>query len=254
MSDTEPEGDPDPEFVGAGRCADGWVAVVHTADGFDHAAVFPEIGALWGRYEETAERILVGVPVGLREGGEEPRPPEPLARDLLGERASAVVPAPVREATRKRRHATATRVNERKTGRRLSKRAHELAGYIAEVDSLLGAIPEARDVVAESHPELCFRALAGEPLSYDGETAAGYAERLRVLAAFDPDAPVDVVNASEATGGHRVRVADVIDATALALTARPGPSELRSLPPEPPLDPEGLPMRMLYRSETPLSG
>lgn len=252
MSESETETEGERQYVGAGRCPDGWVAVVHTASGFDHASVFPEVGALWGRYEETADRILVPVPVGLREGGEEPRPPEPLVRDLLGDRAEAVVHAPVREATRKRRHATATRVNERKTGRRLSKRAHELAGYIAEVDSLLGAIPEAREVVAESHPELCFRALAGEPLSYDPGTAAGYAERLRVLAAFDADAPVDVVNASEATGGHEVRVADVIDATVLALTARPGPGELRSLPPEPSLDPEGLPMRMLYRSERPL--
>jgi predicted RNase H-like nuclease len=241
------------QYVGAGRCPDGWVAVVHTVDGFDHAEVFPEMGALWGRYEEVAERILVGIPVGLREGGEEPRPPEPLACEVLGPRASAVVAAPVREATRKRRHATATRVNERKTGRSLSKRAHELAGYIAEVDSLLGAIPEAREVIAESHPELCFRALAGDPLSYDGRTAAGYAERLRILAAFDDDAPVDVVNASEATGGHTVRVADVIDTTVLALTARPGPGELRSLPADPPLDPEGLPMRMLYRSGRPLS-
>lgn len=250
MSETATE--EERQYVGAGRCPDGWVAVVHTADGFDHAAVFPEVGALWGRYEETAERVLVGVPVGLREGGAEPRPPEPLAREVLGPRASAVVPAPVREATLKRRHATATRVNERKTGRRLSKRAHDLAGYIAEVDSLLGAIPEAREVIVESHPELCFRALAEDTLSYDGRTAAGYAERLRVLAAFDADAPVDVVNASEATGGHEVRVADVIDATALALTARPGPGEFRSLPADPPLDPEGLPMRMCYRSERPL--
>jgi predicted RNase H-like nuclease len=228
------------------------VAVVHTAEGFDHAAVFPEVGALWGRYEDAADRILVDVPIGLRDGGEEPRPPEPLARALLGDRAEAIVHAPVREATRKRRHATATRANERKTGRPLSERAHELAGYIAEVDSLLGAIPEAREVVAESHSELCFRAFAGEPLSHDGHTAAGYAERLRTLAAFDSDAPVDVVNASEATGGHGVRVADVTDATALALTARPGPGELRSLPEDPSLDPEGLPMRMRYRSETPL--
>jgi predicted RNase H-like nuclease len=240
-------------FVGTALCADGWVAVVHRASGFDHAAVFAEFGALWGRYEETAEHIAVPVPVGLSERGEEPRPPDRLARELLGPRRSAVYDAPVREATRKQRFQTASRVNERKAGRRLAREAFDEAAAVAEVDELLSAIPEARPVVMEAHPELCFRAFRGEPLEYDGRTAAGYAERLRTLAEFDPDAPVDVVAASEATGGHDVAVADVLDATALALTVRPGEGELRSLPEDPPDDPEGLPMRMVYRAASELS-
>jgi predicted RNase H-like nuclease len=239
--------------VGTALCADGWVAVVHRGDGFDHAAVFAEFGALWGRYEEAAEHIAVPVPVGLRERGEEPRPPDRLARELLGPRRSAVYDAPVREATRKQRYQTASRVNERKAGRRLAREAFDEAAAVAEIDELLSAIPEARPVVMEAHPELCFRAFRGEPLEYDGRTAAGYAERLRTLAEFDPDAPVDVVAASEATGGHDVAVADVLDATGLALTVRPGEGELRSLPEDPPTDSEGLPMRMVYRSGTALS-
>ncbi len=235
-------------FVGTGLCADGWVAVVHVADGFDHAGVFDEFGALWGRYEDSADRIAVPVPVGLHERGEEPRPPERLARELLGPRRSAVYDAPVREATRKQRYQTASRVNERKAGRGLTREAFADAGAVAEVDELLSAIPEAPPIVVEAHPELCFRAFRGEPLEYDGRTAAGYAERLRTLAAFDSNAPVDVVAAAEATGGHEVAVADVLDATALALTVRPGEGELRSLPEDPPTDPEGLPMRMVYRS------
>lgn len=240
-------------FVGAGLCADGWVAVVHRADGFDHAEVFTEFGALWGRYEEVAERIAVSVPVGLIEAGEELRPPERLARELIGPRRVAVYDAPVREATRKQRYKTASRVNERKAGRALSREAFAEAVAIAEVDELLAAIPEARPVVVESHPELCFRAFRGEPLSYDRETAAGYAERLRTLADFDADAPVDVVTAAEATGGHAVTVADVLDVTALALTVRPGEGDIHSLPADPPTDPQGLPMRMVYRAETPLT-
>lgn len=240
-------------FVGAGLCGDGWVAVVHREDGFDHAGVFAEFGALWGRYEEVAARIAVSVPVGLHEGGGDPRPPERLAREVLGPRRIAVYDAPVREATRKQRYKTASRVNERKTGRGLSREAFDEAAAVAEVDELLAAIPEARPIVVESHPELCFRAFRGDTLERDRETAAGYAERLRTLAGFDADAPVDVVTASEATGGHPVIVADVLDATALALTVRPGAGTLHSLPADPPTDPKGLPMRMVYRAETALS-
>jgi predicted RNase H-like nuclease len=239
-------------YVGADRCPAGWLSVAYTTAGFDHASVFEEVGPLWGRYEETAARVLIAVPIGLREAGEEPRVPDERARALLGPLSGTVVDPPVREATRKQRYATANRVHERKTGRPLSRTSYDRSGAIAEVDSLLGAIPEARDLFLEAHPELCFRAFAGDPLEQPKTTAAGYAERLRTLAEFDPDAPVDVVSAAEATGGREVRVHDVLDATALGLSARPGPGELRSLPDSPEHDAEGLPMRTHYRSETPL--
>jgi predicted RNase H-like nuclease len=44
----------------------------------------------------------------------------------------------------------------------------------------------------------------------------------------------------------------VLDALALAYTARPGPDELRSLPSDPPTDAEGLPMAIHYRAAEPL--
>ena len=106
--------------------------------------------------------------------------------------------------------------------------------------------------VVESRPEVCFRAFAGEPLEHAPAYAGGYAERLRTLAGYDRDAPPIVQTVAEAVAGHEVTVATVLDATVLAYTATPGPGALRSLPPEPPTDACGLPMRVAYRSETPL--
>ena len=106
--------------------------------------------------------------------------------------------------------------------------------------------------VVESRPEVCFRAFAGEPLEHAPAYAGGYAERLRTLAGYDRDAPPIVRTVAEAVAGHEVTVATVLDATVLAYTATPGPGALRSLPPEPPTDACGLPMRVAYRSETPL--
>ena len=48
-------------------------------------------------------------------------------------------------------------------------------------------------------------------------------------------------------------VDDVLDTVALAYTARPGPGKLRSLPPDPPTDTEGLPTRIVYRASAPLT-
>lgn len=238
-------------YVGADWAGGSWLAVAFSGEGFEEATVFEEVGDLWYRHED-AERVLADVPIGLIEEGEDERAADRLAREVLGPRAAAVFTPPVREATRKQRYAAANRVNERKTGRGLSKQAFAISGAIAAVDELLQEFPEARGVVREAHPEVCFRAFAGEPLERSKTTAAGYAERMRTLAEFDPDAPPVVQKTAEATAGHEVAVDDVLDAVALGYTARPGPGELRTLPPDPPTDATGLPMEMVYRAEEPL--
>ncbi|MEF8853482.1 MAG: DUF429 domain-containing protein [Haloarculaceae archaeon] len=242
----------DPLYVGVDWAGGPWMTVVFDASGFDHAAVFPEVGDLWARYEERAERVLVDVPIGLHESGEAGRECDALARGVLGPQSGSVVTPPVREATRKRRYPAAKRVNERKTGRSLSREAFAVSDAVAAVDELLQNVPEARPAFVESHPEVCFRAFAGEPLEHAKRYAAGYAERMRTLAGYDRDAPPAVQAAAEATGGHEVGVDDVLNATVLAYTAYPGPGDLYSLPPDPPTDPQGLPMRVVYRNETPL--
>lgn len=233
--------------------ADGvWFAVAFDREGFDRAAVFEEIGDLWVRYEETAERILVDVPIGLVESGENGRRCDDRARSVLGPMAETVVTPPVREATRKRRYPAAQRVNERKVGRGISERAFELSDAITAVDELLQNVPEARAAFAESHPEVCFRAFAGDPLEHDKAFAAGYAERMRTLARYDHDAPPTVQAAAAATEGHEVAVQSVLDAVVLAYTAAPTGGELRTLPEDPETDPQGLSMGIAYRADTPL--
>jgi len=241
-----------PLYVGVDWAGGSWLAVAFDRSGFAGADVFPGIGDCWVAYEERAERVLVDVPIGLVEEGEDGRECDELAREVLGPRSRSVFTPPVREATRKRRYPAAKRVNERRAGRGLSKQAFAISDGIAAVDELLQNVPEARAVFAESHPEVCFRAFAGEPLEYSKRYAGGYAERMRTLANYDRDAPPAVQAAAAATGGHEVAVDDVLDAVVLAYTARPGDGELRSLPPDPPTDPKGLPMEIVYRSDAPL--
>jgi predicted RNase H-like nuclease len=244
----------EPLYVGVDRASGSWRVVAFDRSGFESAGVFAEIGDLWTRYEDRAERVRVDVPVGLVEEGEAERRCDALAREVLGSQSASVFTPPVREATRKRRYPAAKRVNERKADRGLSKQAFAISDAIAAVDELLQNVPEARDAFVESHPEVCFRAFAGEPLDHSKRTAGGYAERMRILANYDHDAPPTVQAAASSAGDSDVRVDDVLDAVALAYTARPGSGELRSLPPDPPTDAEGFPLRMLYRAEDALDG
>jgi predicted RNase H-like nuclease len=239
-------------YLGVDWSSGSWFAVAFGPDGFEGATVYDEIGGLWAVYDERARRVLVDIPIGLIEDGEEGRACDDLARDVLGPRSASVFTPPVREATRKRRYPAAQRVNERKSGRGLSKQAFAISDAVVAVDELLRNVPEARAAFAESHPEVCFRALSGEPLEHSKKKAGGYAERMRTLAEFDPEAAPVVQAAAEAAGGADVAVDDILDAVVLAYAARPGPGEIHSLPPDPPTDPKGLPMRIVYRATEPL--
>jgi predicted RNase H-like nuclease len=242
----------EPLYVGVDRSDGGWVAVAFTGEGFDHASVFGGIGECWAAYEERARRMLVGVPIGLVESGEPDRRCDDLARSVLGERSTSIPTPPVREATRKQRYSTANRVHKRKSGQELSEAAFALSDSLARVDELLQELPEAAAVIRESHPEVCFRAFAGESLSHPKRTAGGYAERMRVLAHYDRDAAPTVQKAAQAMSDSAVTVDDVLDAVALAYTAQPGDGELYTLPSEPPRDATGLPMEIVYRAASPL--
>lgn len=240
-----------PFTLGTTWTGERWVAVGFAGRSVDGCAVFDELGDLWVEYGDDADRILLDVPVGLPED-EPTRRCDELARAVLGPRADALPSPPVREAVRKRRFAAAERVHRRHTGADLSEAGFALAPAIVAVEDLLSEAGAARRVLVESHPELCFRAFADEPLSHPRTVAAGYAERLRTLASFDRDAPPTVQRAAEDTAGEAVSVADVLDAVALAYTARPGEADLRSLPPSPPADAQGRPMRLAYRRAAPL--
>ena len=239
-------------YVGVTWGDGGWLAVAFTADGYEETTVFDGIGECWAAYEEEARRILVDVPIGLVGSGDPVRECDRLARAALGPRSETVVDPPVREATRKHRYSTANRVHERKTDTGLDEAAFELREGIAMCDELLQEIPEAAAVIRSAHPEVCFRAFAGEPLAHDPSTAAGYAERMRTLAGHDRDAPPVVQKVASATEGHDVTVADVLDAVVLAYTARPGSGTLYTLPPEPPADANGRPVEFVYRASAPL--
>jgi predicted RNase H-like nuclease len=239
-------------YVGSVAREGRWLAVAYTTEGFDHAAVFDGVGELWTRYEESADRIAIDVPIGL-ETASAPRPNERAARRVLGERGDAVVPAPVREAAKKHRYRAANRVHERKTGSELPRRAFERAPTVAAVDEFLGAIDDARPVFLEAHPELCYSAFAGDVPSEPPDVASGYAERMRALAEFDRDAPPTVQSVAEATTGFRIPIPAILDAVALGLTACPGTGSLRSLPEEPATDERGLQMAYVYRAGAALS-
>jgi predicted RNase H-like nuclease len=97
----------------------------------------------------------------------------------------------------------------------------------------------------EAHPELLFRGLAGGPMTHPKHTRDGFAERMTILQLFEPGAKTLIAAAFLAHGGFDAARDDVVDAFILAMCAQ-HPGRLRTVPEDPPADPKGLPMQMVY--------
>ncbi|GAB4313447.1 MAG: DUF429 domain-containing protein [Promethearchaeota archaeon] len=247
--------------AGADGCAGGWVVAVVEPEGRLFLSTTPKLSgfleAAWSEEPGRPVRLLADVPIGLPTLGE-PRACDREARRLLGRpRSSSVFPVPCRRAIYAGSYEEARDVNRRTCGKGVSKQAWNLAPKVREVDALMRSDPRARSAVRESHPELAFWALAGErPMRHYKKTPEGRSERLGVLAEF---AGVEFATRLEALArggvGHLEKAKqgpkpapaldDVLDAAALAITARQAPGGVAPVPDPPERDELGLPAEMV---------
>jgi predicted RNase H-like nuclease len=157
--------------------------------------------------------VAVDIPIGLAPDG--PRRADVEARRQLGPRRSSVFPAPVRTVLGAASYEEACALSRAACGKAISKQLFNILPKIREVDALVTPLRQQR--VFEMSPELSLAVLAGAPMHHAKTTAAGRAERLRVLG--------DVFGREEIA--HHLRRApagarsdDVLDAFAGAWTAR----------------------------------
>ena len=257
------------EFVGVDWSSGAWVAVAYSNDrDSPEAFVSEEIPEVWEEYGESASRIVVDVPIGLCEPsestecgcvvdseGELSRECDDLGRSAIGSRYRSVFTAPCREAARLAadgaEHAEVSAVNRSVTGKGLTQQAANIAVGIVDVEELLLDVGDSTCLV-EGHPEVCFRAFNGEELTHSKKTALGVDERLSALEMVPEYSTGDWRRVAQQLNGTEFTIGmdDVLDAFVLALTACAPDEEYRRLPENPPEDARGLPMQMVYRSET----
>jgi len=233
--------------VGVNGSRAGWLAVALDDSGDWDTQLFPTIDALWADYHRAA-LILVDIPIGLPDENAPQRECDRKARRALSpHRHNSIFPPPSRAALAAAEYEKASDINERITGRRLTKQAWNLAPKIREMDQLLRLNPRARALIRESHPELCFWALNGEqPLPQSKREADGQAARERLLAEVYPDARIILRVARARFRSSDVRAHDILDALVLAVTAALGHNDLHSLPESPPRDAYWLPQEIVY--------
>lgn len=233
-------------FVGVDGCKAGWFAVCIAGDGVWSHGVFDSAASLFARYR-TASRILIDTQIGLVDEGVAGRRCESEGRKLLGPaRRSSIFVAPSRRALAARTYPEASGINQRATGRKLSKQTWWIMAKIREVDELLRSNSEARDNFFEVNVELLFWALnRSQPMGHYKKTAQGFSERMELLNHWytqSADLYEDVLSSYLRKDVSRD---DIVDATAAAVSSFIANGRLREVPAERQVDSFGLPMRMV---------
>lgn len=159
--------------------------------------------------------IAVDIPIGLLDdpipGG---RPCDRIARSMLGwPRRNSVFSPSARPAL----GAASYREAIRRNGQGMSQEAFRIMPKIREVDEVLMPADQAR--VYEGHPELAFMRLAGAPIIEPKRKDAGRRRRLALLES-NLGLAIDLDDIRDSLGRQIVAADDVLDATALTLTAR----------------------------------
>ena len=233
-------------FIGVDGCKKGWFAV-KLKDGDEwEARVFQDIGALWAEFTD-ASVILIDVPIGLKEFGVEERECDVQARKLLGRgRASSVFRPPCRKAVYSSM-GQASDVNFKVNGKYLPRQTLNILRKIREMDQFLSVHKSARAVIRETHPEICFWALAGHrPMKHRKRKERGFLERKAVLEYAFPSSKGIIEDALKTYKRKDLAKDDILDALAAAITAKMGFGGFSTIPGIPQVDSKGLPMEMVY--------
>lgn len=229
----------DTTVMGVDACKRGWIGIV-LSDGNVDALFARTIGELVNQAREHAPitAVAIDIPIGLPDVG--PRQADLLARPFVGPRSASVFLTPVRTALTTDDYKQAVLLNQQHTGgKRISAQAFSLRTKIREVDAWL---PSAAIRIAETHPEVCFAAMAGKPVPYTKKTWAGAELRRQLLAQAGIRLPSEL-----GTAGREAAFDDVLDATAAAWTAtRITTGTARSLPDPPEVFGDGIPSAIWY--------
>jgi predicted RNase H-like nuclease len=212
--------------TGVDACRDGWAGVELAAGETDGGAGLVTVriaGSLAELLADAAAGQVVGIdmPLGLLASGW--RTADQEARRRLGPRRSSIFAIPPAAVWQQPDYHAALAECRRLTGQGFSIQAWGLRGKLLEAGEYRR---RGRQRLYEVHPELSFSCLAGAPLPESKHRPAGQALRRSVLAAAGLDIPDDPA--------WRRATADVLDAAAVAWTARRIAAGQATVLPDPP--------------------
>lgn len=106
--------------------------------------------------------------------------------------------------------------------------------------------PQARTKIRETHPEVCFRALAGKPIIHPKKREEGFRERLTILSKYLPGAEQVISGTLACFKRKEVMPDDILDSMVAAITACFEKKRQVCLPKNAEFDKAGRAMEIVY--------
>ena len=196
------------EVVGFDAWKRGWVGIRLAGGRYAGSSVHEDFASAVGAYPSAAV-ITVDMPLGLASEVEWSRAADVAAAQFVGPRRSSVFAMPPQVVLEAGSHEAAVALCRSRSQKGVSIQAYGLRAKLFEVN----IVGESDERIYEVHPEVCFRAMAGEPLAYGKKGWAGVMLRRRLLHDAGVCPPEDVGLASD------VPPDDILDAAAAAWSA-----------------------------------
>lgn len=200
--------------VGIDGCDGGWMTAILSGDRLSIERYNSIEDAL--KANKSADKFIIDIPIGLGDSREEAlHRPENAARKILKGKTSSIFPVPFRCVARAKTVAEAWN---------LSKTLNAGANYMTmgireavnEIDTFLQENEAWKNVLIESHPEVCFALLnEGKPIMEKKTQDQGIEKRMEILEKHG----IDRISVSRHPLFAKYRD-DVVDAVCLALIGR----------------------------------
>jgi predicted RNase H-like nuclease len=222
------------KVVGACAFAHGWVGVVLRDGKFDRAMLAPSLYDLITRSSGITV-FGVGCPLGMLP--DRWRAADILAADYVGPRRGHLFRVAPLLVWQEADFAAAVKLCREITGHRLSRQSWGMRPKIQEANALWARHP---GLLLEAHPEVSFRAMAGQPLQAAKQTWIGQAIRRELLADNGIVLPKQLGPAGQAPPD------DLLDAAAVAWTTHRKATAAASSHPDPPEQHNGSAIAIWY--------
>lgn len=238
----------DGQYVGIDGCRNGWIVAI-LDNGNLRIEKYKTVLDIMREFP-TADAYLIDMVIGLPERIEEAeKRPDKAAGRELGKHGSTVFPIPCRQAIMVDSNDPQAVVKMRELNRSvleksLSSQSINIIPKIRELDKFLDDHREYKNVLCESHPELCFKRLNGRALMMKKKTAEGIEKRRIVLSKYLENEMLEGIldRAKELC----CMPDDIMDSVCLAVSAAlKAHGMCETIPEQPETDARGLMMQMI---------
>ena len=227
--------------IGVDGCKGGWIAAVIDREEV-RVEKYSSMEQIVSRYP-VFDEFLIDMVIGFPDCENDVRP-DSLARKIVVPRTSTIFPVPCRTAVYASTEKEQILCNQQALGKSLAKQTMAIIPKMKELDTFLNENDVYKNVIKESHPEVCFARLNGSVVMSKKSEKDGMLERVDILKKYVP--MIVITDILQKAKQYKCNADDIVDALCLAVTANLNvQGKAEPIPARPQKDAMGLEMQMI---------